>query len=150
MAFCRDKSTEDVTTLALIFGNGHTDVPLPDDGSLLVLRNLCLPMYYKVLSASFTEHTTGSQTGSQVCASGVSGDTTFSGTLSSPVFDPSFKIGLLPGPFANGLFGQIAPRIPAHWHYIVNGCTFPPEQSCSTNFERPCEVSRRRRSATGR
>jgi hypothetical protein len=138
--FCRDKSTEDLDTLALIFGNGHTDVPLPDDGSLLVLRNLCLPMYYKVLSASFTEHTTGSQGHDpQLCSSGVSGDTTFSGTLSSPVFDPSFRIALQPGPFSNGLFGQIAPRVPAHWHYIVNGCNFPPpdftEKPCSTNFD---------------
>ena len=127
-------------SLALIFGNGHTDVALPPDRTLLALRNLCLPMYYKVLSASFTEHTTGTQGHDpQLCSSGVAGDTTFSGTLSSPVFDPSFHITLAPGPFASSLFGQIAPMIPAHWHFILHGCKFPPpdltEQDCATSFD---------------
>lgn len=142
--FCRDEAGQDVRQVILI----HSTTTLPSaqspgrnvvatDRPAIELEKRCgEPGRYKVLSASFTTRTEGSQTGSQICSS-VSGTEDFSGSVVTEYLSPSNALVQEDG--ESSAHGEIGVPVPAKWRTTLNGCTHPPptyaEQPCSTTRE---------------
>jgi hypothetical protein len=94
-----------------------------------------LPVHYRILGASFTTHSKGSQPGGRCAAfGGTSGYTTLTGTLTGPAQDdPTNKLDYVTtatGPLSGGIYAKAASTITTE----IDGCEFGPSghlQACT-------------------
>lgn len=88
--WCRDNPAEDVTELVLISSNASVSQPIASEATVTGEAQCTPSTHYKVLSASFENHTTGSMYG-QYCPV-VGGAEDYGGQLAAPVSDPDFTL----------------------------------------------------------
>lgn len=88
--FCRDKPEENIQEMVLIASNASMTAPVTS-GSKVTLDATCDMPRYRVVSASFNNHTSGAMSTDQPCGS-VSGTEDLGGSLTGSLTDPDFKL----------------------------------------------------------
>jgi hypothetical protein len=89
--FCRDKPEENIQEMVLIASNASMTTAVTS-GSKVTLDATCDMPHYRVVSASFNNHTSGGMGGTgQPCGS-VSGTEDLGGSLAGSLTDPDFKL----------------------------------------------------------
>jgi hypothetical protein len=105
-SWCRDKPEENVAEIVLVSSNASPAHPVGGPVHLTLDSECDLP-HYKVLAASFENHTSGTIT-NQYCPV-VGGTEDYGGSLGAPVSDPDFKLARqYDGDLDAGLFFDVS------------------------------------------
>ncbi|HWI72712.1 MAG TPA: CARDB domain-containing protein [Baekduia sp.] len=123
-SWCRDKPEQNVAEMVLVSSNASPVNPGGGPAHLKLDSQCDLPRY-KVLSASFENHTTGTMT-AQYCPV-VGGKEDYGGQLAAPVSDPDFKLERqYDGDLDAGLFFDVS----LSGSKSYDGCKDPNKQEC--------------------
>jgi hypothetical protein len=128
--FCSDDPAKRLADLVLVITNSSlTDTSLANPLELSATDLSCGPIQYRVLSASISEHVSGSATTSSCAAESAS--TTIAGTSTGPASDDNTSHLAPYGP--DQLGGVISGRIEATFTTQESGCKpGAPSQPCSS------------------